>query len=44
MEKLNKLITILKNLILKKFTGEVKIHFGQGGICHVEKKENIELV
>lgn len=42
-DKIIRLISLLKDLIIIKFTGRIIIHFGQGGICNVEKNEVIEL-
>lgn len=41
MEKLNNLIEILRALIKSEFTGYIKVNFSQGGICRIEKFEEI---
>ena len=41
MEKLTKIITFLKTLIDRKFTGSVKIKFSRGTVDKVEQFEEI---
>lgn len=41
MEKLEKLIEVLRSLIGDEFTGHIKINFSQGGIGRIEKFEEI---
>jgi len=41
MEKLNKIVDVLKALMKHEFTGYIKINFSQGGIGRIEKFEEI---
>jgi hypothetical protein len=41
MEKLDKLIELLRRHICDEFTGHIKINFSQGGIGRIEKFEEI---
>ena len=41
MEKLHKIIDIIKTLIDKRFTGYIKINFAKGSVERVEKFEEI---
>ena len=40
-EKLSRLLEIMKLLVDEKFTGYIKVNFGQGGIGRIEKFEEI---
>lgn len=42
-EKLKQLIDIISLLIIDKFSGSIEIHFSQGGIAKVIKRENINI-
>jgi hypothetical protein len=41
MDKLKKLMELLKSLIESKFTGYIKVNFNEGHIGRVEKFEEI---
>lgn len=41
VEKLDRLVEVMTNLISEEFTGHLKINFTQGGIGRVEKFEEI---
>lgn len=41
MEKITKIIDMIKALLDKKFTGFIKIHFNRGNIGKMEKVEEI---
>ena len=41
MEKLNRIVELLRCLICDEFTGHIKINFSQGGIGRIEKFEEI---
>jgi hypothetical protein len=41
MEKITKLIDMIKVLMNKKFTGYIKINFARGTVARVEKFEEI---
>jgi hypothetical protein len=45
MSKFEKIIVILKEMILKKFSGRIQIEFSQGGIRGIKKisEENIKI-
>jgi hypothetical protein len=37
---LKKLITILSDLVARKFTGCVEIHFSEGVVCRLDERRN----
>jgi hypothetical protein len=41
MEKITKIIDVLKALMNKKFTGYIKINFSRGSVERIEKFEEI---
>jgi hypothetical protein len=41
MERLEKILELMKDLIKGQFTGYIKINFSQGGISRVEKFEEV---
>ena len=41
MERLEKIVELLKELSKGQFTGYIKINFSQGGISRVEKYEEV---
>lgn len=40
-DKLKRLIDLIKTMVQIKFTGEVIIHFSEGGIAKVIKKKTV---
>ncbi len=43
MEKLKKLFELVRELIERKFTGSITIHFSQGGIAKIDKNESLRV-
>jgi hypothetical protein len=43
IDKMDKIIIIIKNLIKDKFTGKIEINFNQGGITGLFKVERKKL-
>jgi hypothetical protein len=41
MEKITKIVDVIKALMDKKFTGYIKINFTRGGVERIEKFEEI---
>ena len=41
MDKLNKIIEMIKALMEKKFTGYIKVNFSRGNVGRIEKFEEI---
>jgi len=41
LEKMEKLVEVMTDLMGEEFTGHIKINFSQGGIGRVEKFEEI---
>lgn len=41
MDKLNKIVEMIRTLMEKKFTGYIRINFSQGTVGRIEKFEEI---
>jgi hypothetical protein len=41
MEKVKKIIEVIKSLMEKKFTGYIKVNFSRGNVGRIEKFEEI---
>lgn len=42
-KKMNKLLEMIKDLIIKRFFGKIEITFNAGKIVHIRKEESIKI-